>query len=214
MRAALAALAVLALATTARADDDDDKPQVKTMDFASQGDKLTFSTQPGNGIGTLFDPAAYERLSTGFPTTVVIRIQVTPADSDTPVAELQVERSVIYDLWEEVYNVQLESKRKFVVAKMADALVQLTTIKDMPIARLGALAPNRPFVVKIVAELNPLSNETLAGTQHALRQGTGGGVDRGGAFFGSFVSIFYNPKIAAAERVLRIRSQPFSRPAP
>ena len=33
-------------------------------------------------------------------------------------------------------------------------------------------------------------------------------------FFGSFVSVFYNPKIADADRVLRLRSQPFFRPPP
>jgi len=47
-----------------------------------------------------------------------------------------------------------------------------------------------------------------------LSQGTGGGLDRGGAFFGSFVSVFVNPKIAEADRVLRLRSQPFYRPKP
>jgi hypothetical protein len=47
-----------------------------------------------------------------------------------------------------------------------------------------------------------------------LSQGTGGGLDRGGVFFGSFVSVFVNPKIADADRVLRIRSQPFYRPKP
>jgi hypothetical protein len=47
-----------------------------------------------------------------------------------------------------------------------------------------------------------------------LSQGTGGGLDRGGVFFGSFVSVFVNTKIADADRVLRIRSQPFYRAAP
>jgi hypothetical protein len=70
------------------------------------------------------------------------------------------------------------------------------------------------FVLKMVVELNPVSKETLAEVRRWLSQGNGGGLDRGGAFFGSFVSVFYNPKIADADRVLRIRSQPFYRPAP
>ena len=47
-----------------------------------------------------------------------------------------------------------------------------------------------------------------------LTQGTGGGLDRGGSFFGSFVSVFVNPKVAAADRTVRMQSQPFFRPKP
>ena len=63
-------------------------------------------------------------------------------------------------------------------------------------------------------DLNPVSPETLTEVRRWLSQGTGGGLDRGGVFFGSFVSVFVNPKIAEADRVLRIRSQPFFRPKP
>jgi hypothetical protein len=70
------------------------------------------------------------------------------------------------------------------------------------------------FVLKLVAELNPVSKETLAEVRRWLSQGNGGGLDRGGTLFGSFVSVFYNPKIADADRVMRIRSQPFYRPTP
>jgi hypothetical protein len=74
------------------------------------------------------------------------------------------------------------------------------------------LPVDKVYVLKMVIELNPVSRETLAEVRRWLSQGTGGGLDRGGAFFGSFVSVFYNPKIADADRVLRIRSQPFYRP--
>jgi hypothetical protein len=36
-------------------------------------------------------------------------------------------------------------------------------------------------------------------------------LDRSTSFFGSFVSVFVNPKLPEADRVLRIRSQPFYR---
>ena len=63
-------------------------------------------------------------------------------------------------------------------------------------------------------ELNPVSDQTLTEVRRWLTQGSGGGLDRGGAFFGSFVSVFVNPKIPPADRVIRIRSQPFYRPRP
>ena len=70
------------------------------------------------------------------------------------------------------------------------------------------------FYLGITVQLNPVSKETLAEVRRWISQGTGGGLDRGGVFFGSFVSVFVNPKIAEADRVLRIRSQPFFRPKP
>jgi hypothetical protein len=145
----------------------------------------------------------------------VIRIQITPRDSDEPVAEQLIQRSVVYEVWDEVYTLQLElpgGKKKIQVKAQSEALKWLTSINDLPAARLAVLPVDQVFVLKMVVELNPVSKETLAEVRRWLSQGQGGGLDRGGAFFGSFVSVFYNPKIADADRVLRIRSQPFYRP--
>jgi hypothetical protein len=211
VRAAIAAAAMLAIATTAHAEDD--KPEIQRMRFVESGDELKITTLPPGGIGKLFDTSSYEALSSGIPSTVVIRIQITPQDSDTPVTEQLIQRSAVYDVWDEIYTLQFDRK-KFKVKFRAEALKLLTTIEDLPVARLAVLPVDQVFVLKMVAELNPVSKETLAEVRRWLSQGNGGGLDRGGAFFGSFVSVFYNPKIADADRVLRIRSQPFYRPTP
>lgn len=207
---------VVGLAGTAGADDD--KPEPQHMRFVERGDELTVSTQPPGGIGSLFDASAYEALNTGIASTIVIRMQVTPRDSDTPVAEQLIKRSVVYDVWDEVYTLRLDQPggraTTLKVKYRADALKWLTAITDLPVARLSVLPVNQVFVLKMVVELNPVSQQTLAEVRRWLSQGNGGGLDRGGAFFGSFVSVFYNPKIAEADRVLRIRSQPFFRPPP
>jgi hypothetical protein len=208
------AVVVLA-AAPARADDD--KPELQKMRFIERGDDLLVSTTPPGGIGKLFDTSNYEALGTGIESTVVIRIQITPQDSDDPVAEQLIRRSVVYDVWDEVYRLQLDERggqKKFQVKYRAEALKWLTAIEDLPVARLAVLPLEKVFVLKMVVELNPVSRETLAEVRRWLSQGNGGGLDRGGAFFGSFVSVFYNPKIADADRVLRIRSQPFFRPRP
>ena len=215
MRVAIAAAAVLAIAATAFAEDE--RPEIQRMRFVESGDDLLLSTLPPGGIGKLFDTTAYEALSTGIPSTVVIRIQITPQDSDEPVAEQLIQRSVVFDVWDEIYTLRLDQPggRKTIKVKYrAEALKWLTAIDDLPVARLSVLPINQVFVLKMVVELNPVSKETLAEVRRWLSQGHGGGLDRGGAFFGSFVSVFYNPKIADADRVLRIRSQPFYRPTP
>lgn len=220
MRRRAAAAAVLAVATAAHAraaNADDDKPEIERVRLVESGDELMVSTLPPGGIGKLFDTSAYEALSTGIPSTVVIRIQIAPQDSDAPVAEQLIQRSVVYDVWDEIYTLRLDQPggRKTIKVKYrAEALKWLTAIEDLPVARLGVLPVNQVFVLKMVVELNPVSKETLAEVRRWLSQGNGGGLDRGGTFFGSFVSVFYNPKIADADRVLRIRSQPFYRPPP
>jgi hypothetical protein len=215
VRAAIVAAAMLAIAATAYAEDD--KPEIQRMRFVESGDDLLLSTLPPGGIGKLFDTTAYEALSTGIPSSVVIRIQITPQNSDEPVAEQLIQRSVVYDVWDEIYTLRLDQPggRKTIKLKYrAEALKWLTAIDDLPVARLAVLPINQVFMLKMVVELNPVSKETLAEVRRWLSQGNGGGLDRGGAFFGSFVSVFYNPKIADADRVLRIRSQPFYRPTP
>ncbi|TMQ17356.1 MAG: DUF4390 domain-containing protein [Deltaproteobacteria bacterium] len=212
--AAATVAAVLAFARPAHADD---KLDVQRMRFVERGEELTVSTLPPGGIGKLFDATAYEALSSGIASTVVIRIQITARDANEPVAEQLIQRSVVYDVWDEIYTLRLDEpggSRTFKVKYRAEALKWLTAIDDLPVARTQVLPLEQVFVLKMVVELNPVSRETLAEVRRWLSQGTGGGIDRGGAFFGSFVSVFYNPKIADADRVLRLRSQPFYRPTP
>ena len=215
MRLAVIA-AALALATATAANAEDDKPEIQRMRFVETGNDLTVSTLPPGGIGKLFDAPTYEALSSGISSTVVIRIQITSRDSDTPVAEQLIRRSVVFDVWDEIYTVEIDQpggSRKVKLKYRAEALKWLTAIDDLPVARLAVLPYEQVFVLKMVVELNPVSKETLAEVRRWLSQGAGGGLDRGGAFFGSFVSVFYNPKIADADRILRIRSQPFFRPS-
>ena len=166
-------------------------------------------------IGGLFDYPAFQALSTGYTSTIEIQIWVYPNDSTKFVSYQRIVRSVVYDLWDEVYAVRLCKDCKEVkVRSPAEALTLLTSIDDLPVAKLVDLPFDDVFLLAIRVDLNPVSKETLAEVRRWLSQGTGGGLDRGGVFFGSFVSVFVNPKIAEADRVIRLRSQPFFRPKP
>lgn len=210
MRAfAIAALVLVALPALA----DDDKPEAQRMRFVERGQQLTAT---GN-IAKLFDQAAYEQLSSGFASTIQIGTAVFPRGGKEPIAVRVELRTIVYDLWDEQYVIRIEGqagKRTRKVKYRAEALKIITAIDDFPIANLGDVPYDDVFYLSITAQLNPVSKETLAEVRRWLSQGTGGGLDRGGVFFGSFVSVFVNPKIADADRVLRIRSQPFYRPKP
>jgi hypothetical protein len=209
---ALAVATVVIAANPPRAHAEDDKPELVRMQMAERGDDLTVTTK----VTKLFDSAAFDALDSGFPSTVVIRTWVYPKDGSDPVAFQLIQRTVVYDIWDEEYVLRLDepgSPRKTVRVKYkAEALNLLTALDGVPIAKLADLPVESVYLLAVVAELNPVSKETLAEVRRWLSQGTGGGLDRGGAFFGSFVSVFVNPKIADADRVLRLRSQPFFRP--
>jgi hypothetical protein len=209
--ATLVALVLAVLVRDARADDD--APQLQKMRFVERGDALTVSTV----ISQLFDNPAYNALDSGFTSTVVIRVWVYPKDSQDPISFVLLRRQVVYNLWDEAYELRFDEpsgRRDFKEKRKSEALKQLTSIDDLPIARLTSIPHESIFLLALQVELNPVSKETLAAVRRWLTQGQGGGLDRGGAFFGSFVSVFVNPKIPEADRVVRLRSQPFFRPKP
>lgn len=198
---------VVGLAGTARADDT--KPELAKMRFVERNDVLTVS---GTALTKLFDNAAYDAIDDGPASTVIIRIVIFPQGSNQPVAGTALQRQVSYEPWDEIFYLNIDG-RKFKEKRKADALKRLTAFDDIVVARLSALPYDQVFVLAMQVELNPVSKETLAEVNRWLSQGTGG-LDRGGAFFGSFVSVFVNPKFPEADRVLRWQSQPFFRPKP
>jgi hypothetical protein len=204
------AIAVVFLLTSIALADDDTIEQVH-MQFVEHGEDLVVSTK----IQKLFDEAAYAALGTGFASTIVINTFVYPAKGSEPIATQKAVRSVVYDIWDETYSVQLEPNAKPIHVKFqSEALKLLTNIDALPIALLVDLPYDDVFYLRMNVLLNPVDKKTLAEVQRWLSQGTGGGLDRGGVFFGSFVSVFVHPKIADADRVLQLESQPFFRPKP
>lgn len=203
-------LALLLVTGVAHADSDDDLPELQKMKFVERGDDLFVTTS----IGKLFDFESFQGLKSGFASTVAIQIWVYPKDSREPVAITTIVRSAVYDIWDEVYTVKAcKTCTPVKVKSPAEALKLLTSIEDFPVAKLADIPYEDIYYLALRADLNPVSKETLTEVRRWLSQSSGG-IDRGGVFFGSFVSAFVNPKIAPADRVLRIRSQPFYRPKP
>jgi hypothetical protein len=211
-RALVALVALVALcAVSASARADDEPPEEVKVRFVQGATDLTASVK----IQKLFDQAAYQALASGFPSTIVVNTFVYPKDEREPIAARQLVRSVVYDLWDEDYVIRLDPTAKPVKVKyQSEALKLLGSVDGMAIARLADLPYMDQYYLRMTVLLNPVDKKTLAEVQRWLSQGTGGGLDRGGVFFGSFVSVFVHPKIADADRVLELRSQLFYRPAP
>ncbi len=214
---AAASAVCLAALTAAFADPSlalaDDEPELVKMRFFEGRTQLLVSTS----FTKLFDSGAYDRLDSGFPATVVIRCWTYPKGSSDPISFQLVQRRAVYDLWDEVYVLELDEPsghREVTVKYKAEALKLLTSVENLPIAPLIKVPFEKHYVLAMVVELNPVSEETLAEVRRWLAEGIGGGLERGGTFFGGFVNIFMNLKVPPADRVLRIRSQPYFRPIP
>jgi hypothetical protein len=206
-RAAPALLALLVIVAP-RAVGADESARQEKMLFAEADGLLRVVTSVN-----VLDASAYNRLDDGLPSTVVIRVWLSPTGKERAVAAAVLRRQIVYDLWDEVYTVVSAGptgRRTFQVKFKAEALKLLTGV-DVGLASVAALDPATSYTVTVQAELNPVSAGNLAEVRRWLSEGSGGGLDRGGSFFGSFVSVFVNPKLPAAERVLRLTSQPYSR---
>lgn len=202
----------LLVARAAAAQDDDGDISPRRMGFAERGKHLVLTTS----FTDLFDRAAFDRLSSGFVATVVVRIYIyRKSDTQTPVTLVLLKLEVVYDPWDDVYQFRSRGplgEKQLRTRSRAQAVRLLTELDEMPIAPLDRLPIGPHHFVAMVVELNPISPELLAEVRRWLsRPAAETSLDSGSSFFGSFVSVFVNPKLDPADRTLRIRSQPFYR---
>jgi hypothetical protein len=201
-------VAAIALAIAARPARADEIVRQQTMTFGELRGYLRVTT-----AANVLDAKAYERLDDGLASAVTILVALTPDGSQRVVAHIDLLHQIVYDLWDEVYTVITGPadgpRRKVQVKFKAEALKLLTTV-DVALVRLDALDPAVRYRAQVLAALNPVSARDVAQVRSWLSEG--GSLDRGSSFFGSFVSVFVNPKLPAADRIMRLTSQPYTPP--
>jgi hypothetical protein len=206
-RLALALLVVIAATATAGAQP---APEIRVVGFAERGENLVMRAS----FTDVFDKDLLEQLSSGFAQTVQVQTFVQPAGSDASVYYARAVYRVVYAQWDEVYLVRLRDpsgERNLRFASRAEALKAVTTFDEFPVAPLSLLPIGKLFFVAVLVEVNPVAPELLADVRRWLARPRVGQVGGDASFFGSFVSVFVNPKISAADRTLRFRTQDFYR---
>jgi hypothetical protein len=207
----VAALATLAASSGARAQQATFGVEPRRMDFAERSGNLAVTAS----FADILDRRARAELASGLATTLVLRVYVYRRRSELPVSFVVARIRLVYDLWDEVYIVRTEGPvgtRTRRYRGRADALRAFTQLAEFPVAPLERIAIGPHHFVAMVVELNPVSPELLAEVRRWLSKPAGDrGLDTGSSFFGSFVSVFSNPKLPEADAVLRLQSQPFFR---
>jgi hypothetical protein len=200
-----------ALATGASPAWAADPAPVRAVGFASKNGRLTVSV----GLQDLFGQAERERLKSGFATRVLVRAALEEAATGEPVAVAVQRAEIVYDIWDEKFGVRasdgLGAERRAVAPSVDEAIWRAAVLFDLPIVDLTRLRPGVEYVLAVRGDLNPISEDLLIEVRRWLVQPARGQrrLGAGDSFFGSFVSIFVNPRIEDSERQVRFVSQPF-----
>jgi hypothetical protein len=170
------------------------------------------------GLQDLFGPDERQRLTSGFATRVLIRVALEEEGVRQPVAVAFQRTEIVYDIWDEKFRLRVtrgKGPEVHVEARTADeAIARAAALAQFPLVEAALLRPGASYVLACRGDLNPISEELLSDVRRWLVQ-PGPGAQRvrtGDAFFGSFVSIFVNPRIEDSERQVRFFSQSFALP--
>jgi hypothetical protein len=206
-----AASAVLLALGAAPAGAVDPLP-TRLTGIESGGGKLLVSV----GLQDLITGAARQRLASGFATRILIRVYLHQEGVTEPVAVSFQRAEIVYDLWDEKYRLRLARNTGAEVqrdARTADeAIWQSCALWRFAVADVRQLQRGRRYFLAFRADLNPISEELMADVRRWLVQPPRGqrGVGAGDSVFGSFVSIFVNPRVEDSERQVRFLSQTFT----
>jgi hypothetical protein len=183
---------------------------VRTTGLHMRNGKLTISV----GVPDIIQPADAQHLTSGFATRVLIRVALFREGTREAVATTYRLADIVYDLWEEKFRVQRSDARGVLdqrdAATAQEAISLAADLIQFPVADLGVMIPGVSYRLSFSTDLNPLSPVVVQELRRWLARPQGQGrLAPGDSFFGSFVSIFVNPRIEDSERQLSILSQAF-----
>jgi hypothetical protein len=167
------------------------------------------------GLQDLFAPEDRARLTSGFATRVLLRVAVQEEGADEPLAIAFQRTEIVYDIWDERFRLRVTRGAgpdvQFEARTPDEVIARAAAFWQFPVAERARLRPGATYVVAFRGDLNPISEELLADVRRWIAQPARGQrrVGAGDSFFGSFVSIFVNPRVEDSERQVRFVSQRF-----
>ncbi|HMI86642.1 MAG TPA: hypothetical protein VK550_21260 [Polyangiaceae bacterium] len=167
------------------------------------------------GYRDVVDAATVAKLMGGLPTTIVMRAYVFREAGGAPLAAAFKTCRVIFDLWDEVYRIEISQTGG------ADAVTASPTLEGvlrrcaeadrLAIIGRNVLPAGTSYYMAGVVEVNPVSPEMLERIKRWVSRPSGTSTSApGDALFGSFVGLFV-ARIGVADRQIAFRTQPFSR---
>jgi hypothetical protein len=154
-----------------------------------------------------------EKLSSGLPTTILMRAYVLEEGQNDPIALAVRTCRVTYDLWDEVYRIKLSGPggdRDTAAINLEGVLRLCTEARDLPIVDKSLLKSGKAHFLGVIVDVNPISAQMLEQIRRWVSRPTGStGIGPGDALFGSFVGLFVR-QIGTSDNTLRFRTQTFT----
>jgi hypothetical protein len=163
------------------------------------------------------DAAIAKRLLSGLPTVVVLRGFLLRDGQKTPMALVVKTCRVVYDLWDEVFRIQLTQSgsgaSSAVAVNVEGVLRHCAELRRATLVPRSLLRDDARYFLAALVEVNPVSAEMLDRIQRWVTRPNGAKIDPGDTLFGSFVGLFVT-RIGDADRKLAFRTQSFAPPVP
>jgi hypothetical protein len=169
--------------------------------------KVTFSYRD------LFSEKVRKKMMSGLPVRVVVQVALENAKRK-PVGYWARDVEIVYDLWEEDFTVVVREdsgRRRTRVATLDEAINVAGILWRAPVAEELALLKPGVYRLRVMAEVNPVSEEMIKNIQRWIARPKGGHGDSEARsnFFGSFVGYFVDRGIGQADRTVGFVSQWF-----
>lgn len=203
--------ALLVLAPKAvRADDDLPMRQASLAFDEKQTLRVSI------GYRDVVDASTVAKLMGGLPTTIVMRAYVfRESGGGAPLAAAFRTCRVIFDLWDEVYRIEIAQTGGTDVSTASPTLEgvlrRCAEADRLAVIGRNVLPANTTYYLAGIVEVNPVSPDMLERIKRWVSRPSGTSTSApGDALFGSFVGLFV-ARIGVADRQIAFRTQTFSR---
>jgi len=163
------------------------------------------------------DAEISKKLLSGLPTVITMRGYLFREGGGDPVALTAKSCRIVYDLWDEVFRIQLTQpggQSNAVAVNVEGVLRNCAEARRMTLVERSLMKDTTRYFVAGLVEVNPVSAEMLDRIKRWVTRPTGSAaIGPGDSLFGSFVGLFV-ARIGDADRKLAFRTQAFAPPQP
>jgi hypothetical protein len=167
------------------------------------------------GFRDVVDAEIAKKLENGLPTVITMRGYLFRDGATDPVALAARSCHVVYDVWDEVFRIQIVQPggvSQTPVVNVEGVLRNCCEVKGMPLADRSTLVTGVGYFLATLVEVNPVSQQMLDRIKLWVTRPSGtGAIGPGDSLFGSFVGLFV-ARINAADRQLAFRTAAFLPP--
>ncbi|MFP6684624.1 MAG: hypothetical protein VB934_07920 [Polyangiaceae bacterium] len=153
------------------------------------------------------------KLLSGLPTVVVSRVYLFGQNSKRAVALSVKTCRIVYDLWDEVFRIdlwQMQTSGSRVAVNVDGVLRHCGGARGLPLVRATSLDPRASYFVAVRVEVNPLDDKMLKRIRRWVARPRGAAtVSTGDSLFGSFVGLFIT-QVPSADRAIAFRGPLFT----